>query len=272
MTTTATRMPAAERRLAIVEAAIRVFTEGSYRGTTTAEIARAAGVSEPILYRHFASKRDLYLAALDHVWSEARAAWEAALADAEDVRSGLEAVARGHLAVRDCKLQLAELWVQALSESSEDPELRRHLRRHMRDGARLRRRRHPPRPGGRRPRRRPRRRRRSLDVPLRRHPRHDRPPPQPAGRKRNRQHQVRPSRCRSVPNAVDEGDTWGTLGSPADKRRPPAAARGAFSRGAPLLSATETRLCGPAASPFLPPGAPAHPPANLSLASGLVAR
>jgi AcrR family transcriptional regulator len=130
--TTATRMPAAERRLAIVDAAIRVFTEGSYRGTTTAEIARAAGVSEPILYRHFASKRDLYLAALDHAWSEARAAWEAALADAEDVRSGLEAVARGHLAVRGCKLRLAELWVQALSESSEDPELRRHLRRHMR--------------------------------------------------------------------------------------------------------------------------------------------
>ena len=52
---TATRLPAAERRLALVEAAIRVFTDGSYRGTTTAEIARAAGVPEPILYRHFAS-------------------------------------------------------------------------------------------------------------------------------------------------------------------------------------------------------------------------
>jgi AcrR family transcriptional regulator len=87
--TTATRLPAAERRLAIVEAAIRVFTEGSYRGTTTAEIARAAGVSEPILYRHFASKRDLYLAALDRAWSQAHAAWEATLADAEDVRAGL---------------------------------------------------------------------------------------------------------------------------------------------------------------------------------------
>ena len=35
--------------------------------------------------------------------------------------------------MRDCKLQLAELWVQALSEASEDPELRRHLRRHMRE-------------------------------------------------------------------------------------------------------------------------------------------
>ena len=131
--TTTTRMPPAERRLAIVEAAIRVFTDGSYRGTTTAEIAHAAGVSEPILYRHFASKRDLYLAALDRAWNEARTVWEATLAGADDVRAGLEAVARGHVAVRGCKLQLAELWVQALSEASEDPELRRHLRAHMRD-------------------------------------------------------------------------------------------------------------------------------------------
>ena len=65
-------MAAAERRQHLVETAIRLFTEGSYHGTTTAEIARAAGVSEPILYRHFASKRDLYLAALEHVWAKTR--------------------------------------------------------------------------------------------------------------------------------------------------------------------------------------------------------
>ena len=53
----------------------------------------------------------MYLAALDRAWSQAHAAWEATLADAEDVRAGLEAVARGHLAVRGCKSQLAELWV-----------------------------------------------------------------------------------------------------------------------------------------------------------------
>jgi hypothetical protein len=35
--------------------------------------------------------------------------------------------------VRDCKHQLSELWVQALGEAAEDPELRRHLRRHMRE-------------------------------------------------------------------------------------------------------------------------------------------
>jgi AcrR family transcriptional regulator len=131
--TTAARLPAAERRQALVETAVRVFAEGSYRGTTTSEIARAAGVSEPILYRHFASKRDLYLAALDHVWAQARAAWEGALAEAPDVRAALDIVGSGHFAVRDCKHQLSELWVQALSEASEDPELRNHLRRHMRE-------------------------------------------------------------------------------------------------------------------------------------------
>jgi len=132
-TTPSTRLPAAERRLAIVNAAIDVFTTGSYRGTTTAEIARAAGVSEPILYRHFASKRDIYLAALDHVWSQARARWEEALADSPDVASAFASITRAHVSIHECKFQLAELWVQALSEAAEDPELRRHLRRHMRE-------------------------------------------------------------------------------------------------------------------------------------------
>jgi AcrR family transcriptional regulator len=131
--TTATRMPAAERRAALIETAIRVFSEGSYRGTTTAEIARAAGISEPILYRHFASKRDLYLAALDHVWGKARESWQGALESTANVREAFETIGRGHVSVRDCKFQLAELWVQALSEAAEDPELRRHLRRHMRE-------------------------------------------------------------------------------------------------------------------------------------------
>lgn len=129
----AQRMAAADRRRHLVETALCVFTEGSYRGTTTAEIARAAGVSEPILYRHFASKRDLYLAALEHVWAKTRETWERALAEAPDACAAIEAIGKGHLAVRSPKLQLAELWVQALGEASEDRELKRHLRRHMRE-------------------------------------------------------------------------------------------------------------------------------------------
>jgi AcrR family transcriptional regulator len=133
MSVAPTRMPAAERRLDLIETAIRVFSEGSYRGTTTSEIAAAAGISEPILYRHFDSKRALYLAALDHVWGKARASWEEVLATTSNVREAFEAIGRGQLTVRDCKFQMAELWVQALSEATEDPELRKHLRRHMRE-------------------------------------------------------------------------------------------------------------------------------------------
>ncbi len=127
------RLPAAERRRLLIETAIRVFSEGSYRGTTTAEIARAAGVSEPILYRHFASKRELYLAALDHVWSNARAQWSGVLERAPSIAEGFAEMGRGHFSVKDCKFQLAELWVQALGEAAEDTELRNHLRKHMRE-------------------------------------------------------------------------------------------------------------------------------------------
>ena len=80
---TVQRLPAAERREALLVAALRVFAGGSYSGATTAEIAREAGVSEPILYRHFASKRELYLAVLEHVWAQLRGAWEEALDAAE---------------------------------------------------------------------------------------------------------------------------------------------------------------------------------------------
>jgi len=127
------RMAAADRRRHLVETAIRLFTEGSYHGTTTAEIARAAGVSEPILYRHFASKRDLYLASLEHVWARTREAWERKLEEATDACAAVEAIGKEHVSVRSPKLQLAELWVQALGEAAEDPDLRRHLRSHMRE-------------------------------------------------------------------------------------------------------------------------------------------
>ncbi len=133
MTATAPRMAAADRRRHLIETAIRLFTEGSYHGTTTAEIARAAGVSEPILYRHFASKRDLYLATLEDVWSRTRETWQRKLEESPDACAAVEAIGKGHVTVRSPKLQLAELWVQALSEASEDPVLRRHLRRHMRE-------------------------------------------------------------------------------------------------------------------------------------------
>ena len=80
MTQTRLRLTADARRQAVLDTACRIFSGSSYRGATTAEIAREAGISEPILYRHFGSKRDLYLACLDEAWDSFRAEAEEAVA------------------------------------------------------------------------------------------------------------------------------------------------------------------------------------------------
>jgi len=60
-----TRMKSAERRAEIVRSAIHVFAEKGFRGTTTRELAAAAGVTEPVLYQHFHAKSDLYCAIIE---------------------------------------------------------------------------------------------------------------------------------------------------------------------------------------------------------------
>jgi len=122
----ARRLPAGERREAIVRAALRVFTSTSYAGATTAEIAREAGVTEPVLYRHFASKRDLWLACLDVAWDETRAI----LREKITTFSGTPA-ANTHSPWRSP--QMPNLWIQGLTEAGEDPVVRRAIRRHMRE-------------------------------------------------------------------------------------------------------------------------------------------
>jgi TetR/AcrR family transcriptional regulator len=62
----AARMAAEDRRLQILRVAISLFARKGFRGTTTKEIAHAAGVSEAIIFRHFATKEELYSAILDH--------------------------------------------------------------------------------------------------------------------------------------------------------------------------------------------------------------
>lgn len=60
------RMPADQRRVAVLEAARGEFARHGFHGAGTAAIARAAGCAEAILYRHFDSKRALLIAVLKH--------------------------------------------------------------------------------------------------------------------------------------------------------------------------------------------------------------
>ena len=58
------RMSADRRREQILRTAVDLFSQRGFKGTTTKEIARAAGVSEAIIFRHFATKDELYGAIL----------------------------------------------------------------------------------------------------------------------------------------------------------------------------------------------------------------
>lgn len=60
------RMTAKSRRQQIVATAAELFSQRGFRGTTTKEIADNAGVSEAIIFRHFATKDELYCAILDY--------------------------------------------------------------------------------------------------------------------------------------------------------------------------------------------------------------
>ena len=83
-------MSAEERKAAIVKAAVGLFAEKGFRGTTTRELAAAVGVTEPVIYQHFATKRDLYTAIIESIskdeHKDADARLEAARA-AEDDRA-----------------------------------------------------------------------------------------------------------------------------------------------------------------------------------------
>ena len=61
----AARMPSEDRRRQLLQVAVASFAQNGFSGTKTKDIAAAAGVSEAILFRHFASKEDLYHAILD---------------------------------------------------------------------------------------------------------------------------------------------------------------------------------------------------------------
>ena len=89
------RLSGGERRHQLFGTALRLFAERGYESTTMDEIADAAGVTKPLLYQHFSSKRALYLELLDSIAGELLAEIDAATAAAPGPR---EQVAGGFAA------------------------------------------------------------------------------------------------------------------------------------------------------------------------------
>jgi AcrR family transcriptional regulator len=80
------RLPASERREQLLHVALETFARQGYHGTSMNDVALAAGVTKPVLYQHFGSKRELYRSLLEAVGERLISSITAATADAPDGR------------------------------------------------------------------------------------------------------------------------------------------------------------------------------------------
>ena len=121
MTETKQRMSAAERRELVLDAAVAEFAAHGLAGTSTENVARQAGISQPYLFRLFPTKKALFLELVDRCFRRVSDAFIAAAGD----RTGEEAL----MAMADAYEQLLDdrilllLQMQAYA-ACDDPEIR----------------------------------------------------------------------------------------------------------------------------------------------------
>lgn len=131
------RMKASDRRQQLLEASIVCFAQYGYQGTTTAKLAKAAHVSEPVLYQHFASKHDLFIALLERVAKEVMRVWRVAIAPLRSPLDQLRVLMRLNPATADPRGQhLYHIIFSAQAEFNE-PMIQAALRTHYQQYARF---------------------------------------------------------------------------------------------------------------------------------------
>ncbi|HMC06409.1 MAG TPA: TetR/AcrR family transcriptional regulator [Solirubrobacterales bacterium] len=117
---TRARLPLEERRALIVEAAGRLFGERGYEGTRLDDVAAAAGVTKPVLYRHFDSKKALYLALLERHRADL-ASFAGAIPTEGSLRERLRAVLRVWFAYVEAH---SYAWKMLFRDTGGGPEIR----------------------------------------------------------------------------------------------------------------------------------------------------
>jgi AcrR family transcriptional regulator len=121
------RLPADQRREQLLEVALRLFAVRGFAATTMDDIAAAAGVTKPLLYQHFDSKRALYLELVDSVARDMLVAIDGATSAADGPRQQVEA---GFAAYFELVVEHQSAFKLLFgSDVPDDPELSRALRR-----------------------------------------------------------------------------------------------------------------------------------------------
>lgn len=126
----AKRLPATERKAQLLDTAAAVFAKYGYSGTTTAELAKAAGVSEPIIYRHFKNKKELFIALVQQSGADTLALWEQELAGATDPAERLIRLIGSNPMVT-IKGNLRYRVIVAAMTEVEEPEVQKALQEHI---------------------------------------------------------------------------------------------------------------------------------------------
>ena len=123
---TTTRMSAAERREQIVVAAQEEFARAGLHGTSTEDIARRAGISQPYLFRLFGTKKELFLASVERCMRDTQETFVTAAAG----KQGAEALeAMGHAYVDLLEDRTRRLGQMQAYAACDDPEVCAAVRR-----------------------------------------------------------------------------------------------------------------------------------------------
>lgn len=124
------RMPAAQRREQLLDVAAEAFSRQGYARATTSQLAKAAGVTEPIIYRHFKSKRNLFIALIDRTGQRTLEQWERDLAGAATPAERLARLIGDNPMVTNEGRDAYRVFLQAISEV-EDEGIRDAISNHI---------------------------------------------------------------------------------------------------------------------------------------------
>lgn len=120
---TTTRQTAAERRAAVLDAANHEFALRGFHGASTDAIARRAGISQPYLFRLFASKKELYIAVVDGCYDRTLELFRAS-ADGKDGADALAAIGDAYRDLIESDRTMLQGQLQAYASSVVDEEIR----------------------------------------------------------------------------------------------------------------------------------------------------
>jgi len=126
------RVPAEERRDALIDAAIVEFAHGGLHGTPVADIARRVGVAQPYVFSLFATKRDLFIAAVERCFGQVIAMFEEVAAnfvpDPADQEGLTKAFGDAYIALLGSDRSALMLQLHAYAACGDDEVVREHVR------------------------------------------------------------------------------------------------------------------------------------------------